>query len=129
MDRYFSPASRPSSSMSQRSDEEERPLTPVPILQSQETAPRDEAAVASIPMPPPYVYEFIKDFWGPSKVEMSFKCRSKYCNKDIKYSSTSFTNLKTHYKNAHPVEHPDFLAALSAGYAYKKRGRHSSGAR
>jgi hypothetical protein len=89
----------------------------------------DDVNVASIAEPTPYVLEYIRDYWGPSKAEMSFKCRSKHCNKEIKYSSTSFANLKTHYKNLHPAEHADFLAALSASYAYKKRGRNSSGAR
>jgi hypothetical protein len=115
-----------------QSDEEERPVTPAPIQLSQESTSRDESDdvnVASIAKPTPYVLEYIRDYWGPSKAEMSFKCRSKHCNKEIKYSSTSFANLKTHYKNLHPAEHADFLAALSAGYAYKKRGRNSSGAR
>jgi len=128
MDRFLAPASRPGSAMSQ-SDEEERPVSPVPQLTTQENTPGDEASVASIAKPLPYVYDSIKAFYGPSKNEMSFKCRAKFCNKDIKYSSTSFSNLKKHYEKLHAAEYPDFVAALSAGYSYKKRGRNSSGAR
>jgi hypothetical protein len=134
MDGFLAPTSRPASAMSQSSYEEDMPLpgtpsTSRPLPTILVNTPGDEENVTSITKPTPYVYEYIKDFWGPSKNERSFKCRMKFCNKDIKYAITSFSNLKTHYEKMHPAEYPNFVAALSAGYNYKKRGRHLSGAR
>jgi hypothetical protein len=77
----------------------------------------------------PYVYEYIKAFWGPSQKPMTFKCRTKLCNKEIKYGKSSYFNLKRHYKDHHKDEHAKFLAALSAGYQFKKHCRDASGAR
>ncbi len=130
MDGFLAPTSRPASAMSQSSYEEDMPGTPSrPLPTILVNTPGDEENVTSITKPMPYVYEYIKAFWGPSKNERSFKCRMKFCNKDIKYAITSFSNLKTHYEKMHPAEYPNFVAALSAGYNYKKRGRHLSGAR
>lgn len=118
MDTFLAPASRPSSATSNNDEtEEERAVTP---------GPRDSEDV-NIPKPVPHVYQFIKAYYGLSKNEKSFKCRAKYCNKDIKYSSTSFNNLKIHYEKMHPDQHAEFVAALSNGYLYRKRGRNSSG--
>ncbi len=148
MDKFLTPTSRPSSAMSQRSDRpssamsqrsddgDDRDYQPEEDHEDDTVIDIDEAEDSGSnkdntkqKQETPYVYEFIKAFWGPSKREMSFKCRVKYCNSDIKYSSTSFYNLKKHYEKQHPQQHSDFVAALSAGYAYKKRGRNTSGAR
>jgi len=138
MERFLAPASRPSSAMSSVSDDE-RPAPPVILLDDDAVSSGggndsntasgggNDSNTANTNIP--YVYEFIKAFWGPSKKEMTFKCRAKFCNKEIKYTSVSFYNLKTHYEKQHPHECPDFLAALTAGYAYKKRSRNASGAR
>jgi hypothetical protein len=71
----------------------------------------------------PHAYEYIKTFWGPSQKPLTFKCRAKFCNKEIKYSSTSFFNLKRHYKDRHKNEHAEFLAALSQCWLFVQKAR------
>jgi hypothetical protein len=69
MDGFLAPTSRPASAMSQSSYEEDMPGTPsrpLPTILVNNT-PGDEENVTSITKPTPYVYEYIKDFWGPSK--------------------------------------------------------------
>ena len=130
MDKFLTPVSRPSSAMStqsQSASEDERPVDPDnPIIQLDDDD-NDDAGKEDINIP--HVYEYIKAFWGPSKKPMTFKCRAKYCNASIKYSNKTFYNLKRHYELFHKDEHSAFIAALSAGYSYKKRSRNSSGAR
>ncbi len=41
----------------------------------------------------PYVYEYIKAFWGPSQKPMTFKCRTKLCNKEIKYTENHHISI------------------------------------
>ena len=119
MDRFLSPVGRPASA----SSEVKSPVNiPVVTLDEDNEADREIINV-------PHVYEYITAFWGPSQTPLTFKCRAKFCNKEIKYSSTSFFNLKRHYKDRHRDEHAQFLAALSAGYSYKKRIRNASAVR
>jgi hypothetical protein len=113
MDRFLSPVGRPASSMSCHNGSDVK----VPVEAGRE--------IINVP----HVYEYIKAFWGPSRKPLTFKCRAKFCNKEIKYSNTSFFNLKRHYKDRHKNEHAQFLAALSAGYSYKKRIRNASAVR
>jgi hypothetical protein len=129
--------------MSQRGDEEEvlmldtysvedAELSHVSIVRPGTSGHGDSQLTTgqSTTMPPPRICEYIRSYFAPTKKEMALKCLAKLggksCGREIKYSATSFNNLKAHYKSQHPLEAPDFMAALSAG---SKRGRHSSGAR
>jgi hypothetical protein len=58
--------------MNHSSYEEDMHGTPRPLLTILVNTPADEENVTSITKPTPYVYEYIKDFWGPSKIERSF---------------------------------------------------------
>jgi hypothetical protein len=123
MDRYLALASRPSSAMSQN-DEEERPVTPAPIQLSQDSASKNVMWPAS---PCPRLMS-----WSSSKITRAHPKTRWVLSADPSIAtrtSSLFGNLKIHYKNLHPTEHDGFFAALTAGYAYKKRGRNSSGAR
>jgi len=75
MERFLAPASRPSSAMSSVSDDE-RPAPPVILLDDDAVSSGggNDSNTANTNIP--YVYEFIKAFWGPSKKEMTFKCRA-----------------------------------------------------
>ncbi len=124
MDRFLSTVGRPASAMSCHIGSDVKMPVDIPVVTLNDD---DESGKEIINVP--HVYEYIKTFWGPSRKPLTFKCRAKFCNKEIKYSSTSFFNLKRHYKDRHKNEHAQFLAALSAGYSYKKRVRNASAAR
>jgi hypothetical protein len=124
MDRFLSPVGRPASAMSCHSGSDVRRPVHIPVVTLDEDNEADREIINV-----PHVYEYIKAFWGPSQTPLTFKCRAKFCNKEIKYSNTSFFNLKRHYKDRHRDEHAQFLAALSDGYSYKKRIRNASAVR